>query len=292
LKISTNGKENNLWAIDNHNYDWDNKIGCLWTYNDPAISIGPWSVSPYSGEFIPIDPVTGRADEINFRWRQLIYAYRYQLQLSKNESFSMTIINADNITTPDLQSPAWILMPGFLDANHTYYWRVRARGAMSGEIIRSPWSATMYFQVHAGLPVTHNYLAPALLDPQNECGCPCNAPVCFSWSPFKETIKYQFVLSENADMSNPIVDTEVNTTAYKYDNVLKCGTNYFWRTKALEPWESEWSATFSFQTEPKLSAKAKGVVVRHISLWIWLAVGIYIVLVLTIVYFFRRTRSG
>ena len=93
-------------------------------------------------------------------------------------------------------------------------------------------------------------------------------------------------------MSNPIVDTAVNTTAYKYDNVLKCGTNYFWRVKALEPWESEWSATFSFETKPRLSAKTEGIVIRHISLWIWLAVGIYVVLVFVIIYFFRKTRSG
>lgn len=292
LKASSDGIENNLWALDDNAYDWNNKIGCLWTYNDPAIKIGPWSLAPYSGEYIPVDPVTGRNDEINFKWRQLIYAHRYQLQISKDESFSMQVMDFDNFTTVDLLSPALILLPGNLDANHKYYWRVRARSAMSGEIVRSPWSATMHFMIQAGLPIVQDSLGPQLLAPENNCGCNCNAPVCFSWSPFKETITYKFELSENASMTDPIVSTMVNTTAYQYDTTLKCGTNYFWRVQALEPWESDWSAIYSFQTEGKKSTrKPNSPIIQHTSVWTWVSIAVYIVLILAIIRFFRKSRS-
>jgi len=83
LKISGEPDTNNLWAIDDRPYDWMNKIGCLWTYTDTFAKVGPWATSPASRDYILVDPVTGRADEINFRWRQLSYAEGYQLHLAK-----------------------------------------------------------------------------------------------------------------------------------------------------------------------------------------------------------------
>ena len=127
---------------------------------------------------------------------------------------------------------------------------------------------------------------------KNNCGCACDAPVCFSWSPFKETIKYKFELSENADMSDPILVTMVNTTAYQRDTVLKCGTNYFWRVQAVEPWESDWSATYSFQTKANKKQGRTGIpFTQHTSVWTWVAIGIYIILVLAIIKYFRNSRS-
>ncbi|MCJ7653730.1 MAG: hypothetical protein MUO97_00240, partial [Dehalococcoidia bacterium] len=83
LKISSN-EDNSLWAIDNREYDWPNGAGCLWAYADTVAKVGPWTTSPASGDFIPVDPVTGRAIEIDFKWRQLSYASAYELQLAKD----------------------------------------------------------------------------------------------------------------------------------------------------------------------------------------------------------------
>jgi hypothetical protein len=71
----------------------------------------------------------------------------------------------------------------------------------------------------------------------------------FSWQPFKQTTKYQFVLAKNADMTQAVEDAAVSTTYYEFNGVLDYNTNYFWRVMALEPAPSDWSATFSFQTE-------------------------------------------
>ncbi|MFC2050891.1 hypothetical protein ACFLTN_06945 [Chloroflexota bacterium] len=100
----------------------------------------------------------------------------------------------------------------------------------------------------AGLPVTTPYYGPQLLAPNNGClGCPIQL-TSFSWSPFKETTKYKFVLAADAEMTQLVTEAEVTTTAFEYDRVLNYSTNYFWRVMALEPAPSDWSAAFSFQT--------------------------------------------
>lgn len=296
LQLSSDGINNRLWTIDNRGYLFSNEIGCLWMYEDSMVTVGPWTTSPFSGQFLPVDPVTGRADEINFRWRQLIYGHGYQFQLSKDEDFSLMMIDNSSIVPPDPLSPSWIYYPDnipSLEANHTFFWRVRARSATTGEIIRSPWSATMYFTVNAGLPVTTAYLGPQLLSPVNDCGCRCNAPVCFSWSPFKETTAYRFQLSENADMSSSLVSVEVPTTAYRYDGLLKCNTNYFWRVMSVKPYYSEWSPTFSFMTRSEKGPTSKTYFqTNHPIGWLLGTLFIYLILLTGIIILVRKYRSG
>ncbi len=292
LHISSDGVNNKLWAIDNRIYNFTNKIGCLWMYEDNMVTLGPWTTSPFSGQFLPADPVTGRADEINFQWRELLYGHGYQFQLSKNEDFSMIVMDLPVVIPPDPLAPSWIYYPDSipsLETNHTYFWRVRARSATTGEIIRSPWSAIMYFTVNAGLPVTAEYMGPRLLFPNDDCGCRCNAPVCFSWSPFKETTAYRFELSENADMSSPLVSVEVPTTAYRYDGLLKCNTNYFWRVMSAKPYYSEWSTTFSFMTR-STQEQSLGTLLqtRNPTAWLTGSAIIYILLLAGIVIIFFK----
>jgi hypothetical protein len=249
LKLSTNDN-NTLWAIDNNDYNWANQTGCLWYFIDTLAKKGPKPISPPADGLIEADPVTGRSGEINFTWYQLNDAAMYELQLAKDDTFSKQLIVNPAIIPTDQVSPAWILLPGYLEVNHKYFWRLRASGSIQGEAIHSPYSATMSFMVGAGLPVNSPYMTVLLLEPSNACGCPCESPVSFSWTPLKDITVYRFELSENSDMSSPIVSTDTTTTAYEYEGQLKCNTNYFWRVIAAEPFPSEWSATFSFQTLP------------------------------------------
>ena len=71
LKIASNDY-NDLWAIDDKPYNWRAvpKDGCLWAYTDTIAKVGPWTTAPASGDFIPVDPVSGRAKEVNFKWRR------------------------------------------------------------------------------------------------------------------------------------------------------------------------------------------------------------------------------
>jgi hypothetical protein len=196
-----------------------------------------------------------------------------------------------------------------LECGHTFYWMVRVidvvtnegwsgledcddTGAFAHWGVNSPWSDTRSFVIKAGFRVTTPYYGVQLLAPDNGCGCACAAPVCFSWSPFKETTEYKFELSENADLSSPLVSTTVKgATAYQYTGKVKCNTNYFWRVMSTAPAPSEWSATFSFMTQPEPPPPPAPAPEPTTPLWVWVVIAIGAILVIvTLVLIFKTRR--
>jgi hypothetical protein len=201
--------------------------------------------------------------------------------------------------------------PPSLECGHTFYWMIRVIEVVTQEGttnlgicdqgatppfsvwgVPSPWSEIRSFTIKAGFKVSTPYYGVQLLAPDNGCGCACAAPVCFSWSPFKETTGYKFELSENADMSSPLVSTTVTgATAYQYTGTVKCNTNYFWRVMATEPAPSEWSATFSFMTQPEPPPPAPAPAPKPTPIWVWVVIAIGAILVIvTLVLIFKTRR--
>jgi hypothetical protein len=157
--------------------------------------------------------------------------------------------------------------------------------------MRSPWSKTGDLILKAGFRVTTPYMGPQLLAPDNGCGCVCTSPVAFSWTPFKETTAYWFELSENADMSDPLISKAVaGTTAYQYTGSLKCNKSYFWSVMAVEPAPSEWSAVFSFTTGQEIQPVTSKVILETTPLLVWIIMGCGAFLVLAILVLIIRTR--
>ncbi|TRZ93726.1 MAG: hypothetical protein D4R82_04735 [Dehalococcoidia bacterium] len=297
LKISTNA-DNTLWAIDDKPYDWANEEGRLWAYADNLAKVGPWTTSPPSDDIIPIDPVSGRANEVNFKWRQLSYVGAYELQLAKDDEFSLRVLCSDNITPADSLAPACYfpaggLVPtpaseiaswGNLECGHTYYWRVRGRRATTGEEIRSPWSATMYFTVKTGLPVVTEHLGPILLKPSNGARC-VSPPPAFSWSPVFGSTRYEFVLAKDAALTHVIARAIVSATAYEYGGKLDWNTAYFWQVRAVEPILGEPSpvANFTVVAREVLAVHSAPSPPSPPPFWIWAAIAIYVALVVAII---------
>jgi hypothetical protein len=296
LKVSSN-EYNNLWAIDDKPYDRLNGIGCLWGYTDTAAKAGPWTTAPASGDLISVDPVTGRADEINFAWKQLSYSSTYELQLAKDRDFYIRLLVNEDITpadplAPECFFPAGGLVPvqgsgianfGNLESGHIYYWRVRARAAVTGEVVRSPWSATMYFTVGAGLPVMAQYPTVTLFTPT--CGARgVSRSPSFSWSLMPKTTKYEFILAKDAAFQQVIVKTNVPLTSYMFDGTLDYNTNYFWQVRAVEPIVSDPSAigTFTVMAEKKPVEPAQEKP-SPIPFWVWGVIAVCAVLVATMI---------
>jgi hypothetical protein len=319
----------NLYAIDNDWYANNHNVwtgrggvanlgdrGMLWRYIDCMAKKGP-VLTMDDGEIIGCDPATGRNQEVNFTWEQLCIAIVYQLQISKTEGFDQMVF--DGIFRPvSVMSPALVYLSGgegtmpmtftdvalanaivignvySLECGHSYFWRVRVRNETTDDMVRSPWSEKRSFSIKAGFRVTTPYMGPQLLAPDNGCGCECEAPLCFSWSPFKETTAYRFQLSENPDMSSPLVNEVVQeSTAYQYTGDPKCNTNYFWRVMAVEPVESEWSATFSFMTqaEPPAPPEEQPIPEEATPIWVWVIIAIGAILVIvTLVLIFKTRR--
>jgi hypothetical protein len=141
------------------------------------------------------------------------------------------------------------------------------------------------------MPVRTAYLGPLLLSPDNGCiGCSIK-PASFSWSPFQETTKYRFVMAKDPAMTETIADTEVSTTAYEFDGILEPDSIYFWRVKALEPFPSDWSSTFCFQTRPAPPpppTKSK----PGVPAWAWaiISFGLFLDIALLTLVLHRRLR--
>jgi len=281
--------------------------GMLWAYTDCLAKRGP-KLTMDDGTIIGCDPATGRGQEVNFTWEQLCIATQYQLMVAKDSKFTLRIFDSAIFQPVSVTSPALIYLtgglatsptivaptvaPSALECGHKYYWRVRVRGAVTGEIIMSPYSEVRSFVIKAGFRVTTPYYGPQLLEPINGCGCACDAPLNFSWSPFKETQKYKFELSENPDMSSPVVSVEVPTTAYQYKGTIKCNQVYFWRVMSTQPAPSEWSAVFSFKTQKQVVPPAPPVVPEEKTpVWVWVVIAIGAILVIvTLVLIFKTRR--
>ena len=302
--------DSTLYAIDNANYS-PGTAGLIWAFTDCMAKRGPALVTE-DKTLIGCDPVSGRAQEVNLCWEQLCVANAYDIEIAKSADFTIRIIdwaseacNAYFLTPADVTAPC-VFFPaggeafttgsslaawGNLECGHTYYWRVKVRQCATSQIIRSPWSEVRSFTVKAGLPTVSTYLGLTLLAPNNGClGCPVQ-PASFSWSPFKETTKYKFVLASDAAMTQIVKEAETATTAYEYDGKLNYSTNYFWRVMSEEPAPSDWSATFSFQTEAAPVAAAAAPTPAPTPLWVWVVIAIGAILVIvTLVLIFKTRR--
>ena len=282
----------------------------------PADSSAP-SVFSASNRPIPIekyitgaDPVTGRNEQIDLRWEQLCLATGYELQIAKDRDFTLRInpaVNSAgtisavtgsillNMDDTNMTNPAAWIDPGALpEAGATYYWRIRVYRSATGQLAYSPWSETRSFIVKAGFIVNTPYYGVQLLSPSNGCyGCKVK-PASFSWSPWKSATKYQFDLSRDSEFKQLVVTATTTTTGYEYKGTLDYSTNYFWRVKALEVnglnIPSDWSATFSFQTEPAPAPEKPAAGEASTPLWVWAVIAIGAILVIVTLILTVKTR--
>jgi len=302
--------DSTLYAIDDADYNVANGTGLIWAFTDCLAKRGPALVTE-DQTLIGCDPVSGRAQEVNLCWEQLCVAATYDIEIAKDADFTIKVVDwvlennclpglaPTDVTAPCVFFPAGgesttvgsaIAAFGNLECGHTYYWRVKARSCATTQVIRSPWSEVRSFTVKAGLPVVSPYLGPQLLAPNNSClGCPVR-PVSFSWSPYKETTKYKFVLAKDSEMTQVVKEAEVTTTAYEYDGTLDYGTNYFWRVMSEEPTPSDWSATFSFQTETSPPKPVTEPPVAPTPIWVWVVIVVGFILLIVTLLLVIRTR--
>jgi hypothetical protein len=310
--------DSTLYAIDNNGVYARGVTGLIWAFTDCLAKRGPALITE-DKTLIGCDPVSGRAQEVNLCWEQLCVASEYDIEIAKDAAFTIKVVDwATESCTADFLAPADVTSPcvffpaggfaavdaesdneamgsaiafyGNLECGHTYYWRVKARRCATTQVIRSPWSEVRSFTVKAGLPVVSPYLGLQLLAPNNGClGCPVK-PASFSWSPFKETTLYKFVLAKDAAMTQVVKEAEVPTTAYEYDGTLDYSTNYFWRVMSEQPAPSDWSATFSFQTEPAPVTTTPTPTSQPTPIWVWVVIAIGAILVIVTLILIFKTR--
>jgi hypothetical protein len=284
--------------------------GMLWEYTDCMAKKAP-ALTMANDTIIGCDPATGRNSEVNFTWEQLCIATKYQLEIFKDEAKTLAVFQSPCFKPTSVTSPTMVYLSGgegiggvyfddqccgdgfatpSLECGHPYYWRVKVCDEATEDGVDSPWSETRKFTIKAGFRVTTPYYGPQLLSPDNGAGYSCKGPVNFSWSPFAGSTTYKFELSENPDMSSPVASTNVKGTAYAFTQA-KCNTLYYWRIMAVEPAPSDWSATFSFMTQPAPPPPPAPEPEPGTPFWVWVVIAIGAILVIvTLVLIFKTRR--
>lgn len=267
---------------------------------------------PFAHYSTGADPVTGRNEQVDLSWEQLCLATGYELQIAKDKDFTLLINPAVNSSVniaavtgsiyvdmdpTNMTSPAVWIAPGALpEAGAEYWWRIRVYRSATGQLAWSPWSEARSFIIKPGFIVTSPYYGVLLLSPSNGCvGCSVS-PVSFSWSPYVNATKYQIDLSKDSEFKEMVITATTTTTAYEYSGTLDYGTNYFWRVKAIEidgqQIPSDWSATFSFQTETAATPTAPVSDEPSTPLWVWVIIAIGAILVIATLILIVRTRRS
>ena len=279
-----------------------------------VLSAIPCAVSADGGEIekyiVGADPVTGRNGQIDLSWEQLCLSTVYQLEIAKDREFTLRVNpalnSAGNISAvtgsilltmdaTNMTSPAAWIAPGALpEAGAIYYWRIRSARSATGQIAASPWSETRSFIVKAGFIVNTPYYGVQLLAPNNGCmGCRVK-PASFSWSPWNDATKYEFVLGKDPEFKQVVVTANPTTSAYEYSGTLDYSTNYFWRVRALEVnglnIPSDWSATFSFQTEQAPTPAEPAANEPATPLWVWVVIALGAALVIAVIVLVMKRR--
>ena len=206
-----------------------------------------------------------------------------QINPAINNRNAITSVTGSIIVDLDeynMTQPATWIPPGALpEAGVDYFWRVRVIRSSTGQIAVSPWSAITSFAVKPGFITKTPVQGIALLSPRDGCsGCPVK-PASLSWTPLKETTRYEVVLAKDAEITQIVKRATTTTTAYEYTDALEYGKSYYWRVRALEiKGQSnigDWSATFSFKAQPAPQpAQAPAQRSGTAPLWAWIVMAV------------------
>lgn len=108
---------------------------------------------------IGCDPVSGRNQSILLELEQLCLSTQYQVQIAKDQMFSLMIYDSGEYSPYSTTSPK-LLYPagGLFECGHKYYVRYRARYTATNQAILSPWSHAKCYIISPGFAVTspHN----------------------------------------------------------------------------------------------------------------------------------------
>lgn len=175
-----------------------------------------------------ISPANGAALHMNrpaFDWTDFVGSKGYQLQVSKVNTFSTTVLNVSIGATASTYTPTTNLF-----ANTTLYWRVRSKVTST---TYTPWSAVWSFKT--GNPPS----TPSLVAPASGALVAGPSPL-FDWGnstlPAGTTFDhYQIQVATDSGFTTLVHDLNIAGITNSQDNtaVLTPATTYYWRVRAF-----------------------------------------------------------
>jgi hypothetical protein len=311
LSADTNSR---LFAIDWYDdYDmYENEYGSVWTFEDCYAKKAPEPVSPEDGAIIPADPCSCYSVPFTVVVDPLCDACVYEIEFALDEDFTMPVyVNGLDVLTDTItgDTPSYSIMggeAGGLSCETTYYWRVRASEAATGQVIHSWWSEGSFTIAPSTAAGVITLVAPV---PGAQDQAIKN--VGFSWDLLADADAFDWVLSTNANLSSPVESkTGLNTTAYTCTKTLAYGTTYYWQVTAYNKGAViSMSAVGTFTTGATgafccpvdgLCFDTQAALQAHNSaahggaaptpFWVWIVIAIGAVLVIVVIVLIFRTR--
>jgi len=302
-----------LFAIDSWFYDMcENEDGSVWTYEDCYAKKAPEITYPADDAVIPADPCSCYSQPFTVLWDAICDACSFDIAFAMDEDFTMPVkVNGEDEVTYHIVSddPSFSVLggpDGGLSCETTYYVRIRAADAATGEIIHSWWSdpieITIAPSVESGV-ITLVAPAPGALDqPTKNVG--------FSWDLLATVDKFDWVLDDNADLSSPVDSKNLTTTACTYTGTLSYGTTYYWQVTAYNEGAllsvssvgtfttaaqgefccPQCGLCFDTQTELQAHIADEHPAQPATPFWVWVIIAIGAVLVIVVIVLIFRTR--
>jgi hypothetical protein len=166
---------------------------------------------------IPENNETVSPVDISFAWKPLSNAQAYRLQISKNSDFSSNVITINNIKNYSLVFPE-------LEANSTYFWRVRASNASGNGI----YSTVRSFKTGNLNTVPGRTI---LLSPETQKEGVGLSPI-FKWAKVPNAVSYRLQVSTSSDFSSLVINqSNISLSEYQSSKLTENRT-YYWRVRA------------------------------------------------------------
>jgi len=328
LDASSNTK---LFAIDSW-YDYnmvdgtytEGYGGAVWTFEDCYAKKAVELTSPVDGFVVPTSACDCCNVPFNVKWERVCDACCYQIEFAYDTEFNEPfyphpLLGGDAIMADGFSrycpgeaiGPAAAANPSaflscFFQPETTYYWRVRAIEAGTGQAIRSWWSEPLSFTVSP----TAAAGAIELVAPVPGAPGQATKSLGFSWDLVATADSFDWVLSKNADLSAPVESkTGLTRTAYTCTKTLDYGTTYYWQVTAYNDGAAISTSsvgTFTtaptgafccpvdglcFDTEAALKAHNDAEHAQPMTpYWVWVVIAIGAVLVIVVIVLIFRTR--
>ncbi len=189
-----------------------------------------WALPEQVALQYPVDRVGSVAVQPTLEWEPALHADSYQVQVSRDREFMNPLVDEEVLEEIRYE------LPGNLDHNQRYFWRIRAKNSTG----RSEWSNLRSFITVAE--------APGSVFPIADAGQISIAPLV-EWSSAYNTT-YRVQLSKSEDFNAPVTDRLTNETSVQLTG-LEQDQQYFWRVRVEnERTQSEWTELNAFRTRP------------------------------------------
>jgi hypothetical protein len=250
------GAAGGTWDVAVTNPDTKSGVlaGCFTVVSAPPVLVSPSN----NAANVSITPA--------LVWHKTANDSLYTLQLSASSSFSLRIINDNQVTDTSVTIP-----PALLANNYTYYWKV-ATTKKGGEItaFSAQWSFTT-------LPLVPG--AVSLLSPADNA---VNTPVfqTMRWNLLSGALSYRMQIATDSLFGAIIRNDSLLADTTDGSGTLLNNTRYFWHVRAINPGGTgPWSATGRFTTivalpgQVMLAVPAKGDTIKTDSVYLsWMKI--------------------